>query len=145
MSERYGVKIPKPCPMKWEELVGDEKKRYCNSCQLHVHNLSEMSRHERRSFLAESKGRSCVAFQTRPLRPVASRLGRLGVILAALSALLLPACANREMSMGTPCPPPVSDGKTVKKTVKDDKEIILLGAIVVEERPLWKRILWPFN
>lgn len=144
MNECYGVRIPKPCPMKWEELVGDEKKRYCSSCELHVHNLSEMSTGERHSFLAASHGRTCVAFSAPRKRPLASRFGRFGLLLASLSVVILPGCSSM-MTMGKPCPPKTEDSKTVKKTVKDDKEIVLLGAIVVEERPLWKRILWPFN
>lgn len=142
MKTRYGVSIPKPCPMKWEELVGDKKKRYCSSCQLHVHNLSEMSSRERTRFLDASQERSCVAFQTAPRRPMAWRLGRFGVILASLSALFLPGCANREMSMGVPCPPK-TEHQPSETGVDGKREVmVVVGEL---QRPLWQRILWPFN
>src|ERR1700759_5653562 len=31
-----------PCPKQWAEMRGDSKTRFCDHCQLHVHNLSAM-------------------------------------------------------------------------------------------------------
>jgi hypothetical protein len=37
------VRIASPCPMKWSDLQGDEKRRYCGQCRLHVHNLAALT------------------------------------------------------------------------------------------------------
>ena len=54
--------IEKPCPVKWESMVGDEKRRYCEHCQLHVHNLSAMTANERNEVLAPSPERKCISY-----------------------------------------------------------------------------------
>lgn len=52
--------------MKWEEMKGDDKRRYCEHCQLHVHNLSAMSLHEQRETLAPESGPRCISYISRP-------------------------------------------------------------------------------
>lgn len=37
------LRLASPCTMRWEDMEGDERTRYCGSCRLHVHNLSAMS------------------------------------------------------------------------------------------------------
>lgn len=98
------VGIASPCPMRWEELDGDERKRFCGHCSLHVHNLSAMQRDEAESFLEEQSqegGRVCVTFQQRGDGSVVSaaapsatqdligaRAGRFGRALGAAASLL---------------------------------------------------------
>lgn len=57
-------------------MQGDGKCRYCEHCQLHVHNLSAMTAHERRSLFAKAEGRICVAYDVRESRPVELGLWR---------------------------------------------------------------------
>ena len=59
------LKVGTPCPKLWSELTGDDKRRYCDQCQLHVHNLSAMPAGERDRFVAESGGRLCIAYTQR--------------------------------------------------------------------------------
>jgi hypothetical protein len=40
------VRVAAPCPMKWSEMQGDEKKRLCGQCNLHVHKVSELTTDE---------------------------------------------------------------------------------------------------
>jgi hypothetical protein len=47
-------------------MVGDERVRYCGSCNLHVYNLSGMTRHEAESLVTNAEGRLCVRFYRRP-------------------------------------------------------------------------------
>ena len=61
------IRIGSPCPMKWEELEGDGRERFCGTCSLHVNNLSEMTRGEAKELLggAADDGRVCVAMARR--------------------------------------------------------------------------------
>jgi hypothetical protein len=60
------VRIASPCPMRWEDMTGDEKKRHCAQCNLSVYNLSAMTRAEAESLLASKRdGRMCAGFYRR--------------------------------------------------------------------------------
>jgi hypothetical protein len=37
------VRIASPCPMKWEDMRGDDLTRRCDRCDLNVHNIGAMS------------------------------------------------------------------------------------------------------
>lgn len=38
--------IASPCHEDWDQMTGDDKKRFCHSCEKNVHNLSSMSDQE---------------------------------------------------------------------------------------------------
>lgn len=61
------LQIASPCPARWEDMVGDERTRFCSQCQLDVHNLSAMTAEEAAAFVvdARSRGRGCVRFYKR--------------------------------------------------------------------------------
>ncbi|HEX8284737.1 MAG TPA: hypothetical protein VF588_15345 [Pyrinomonadaceae bacterium] len=56
------VRVAAPCPADWGKMVGDERVRYCGSCDLHVYNLSGMTRREAEGLVASTEGRLCVRF-----------------------------------------------------------------------------------
>lgn len=59
------IKIASPCSADWNEMYGDNRKRFCSECRLNVYNLSEMSRREAENFLFEAEGRVCVRLYRR--------------------------------------------------------------------------------
>ena len=59
------LKIASPCSANWDEMLGDNRKRYCGDCQLNVYNLSGMTKIEAENLLNESEGRVCVRFYRR--------------------------------------------------------------------------------
>lgn len=61
-----GVRVAAPCPADWGKMVGDERVRYCGSCNLHVYNLSGMTKREAESLVTNAEGRLCVRFYRRP-------------------------------------------------------------------------------
>ena len=93
-----GVRVAAPCPADWEKMAGDERMRYCGQCNLHVYNLSGMSRREAEALITGTEGRLCVRFYRRAdgailtrncpvgLRALKQRVSR--VAGAALSAVL---------------------------------------------------------
>ena len=59
------VKIASPCKADWNEMIGNEQKRFCGQCKLNVYNLSGMSKVEAEKLLLNSEGRLCVRFYRR--------------------------------------------------------------------------------
>ena len=100
------IQIASPCPVAWEDMAGDERRRYCGACKLHVYNLSAMSRQEAETFVAKAEGRTCIRMFRRAdgtvltrdcpvgLRALRQRLVRAvaalaGMVVALLSGTLL--------------------------------------------------------
>jgi len=52
--------VATPCPANWERMPGDERVRFCDSCGLHVYNISALTRAEADSLVARTEGRLCV-------------------------------------------------------------------------------------
>ncbi len=46
--------IPTPCPMDWDQMPGDERRRYCAACGKHVYNLNAMRPDERASLTSKA-------------------------------------------------------------------------------------------
>ncbi len=60
------VAIASPCAMDWHAMPGDDRRRFCNRCQLHVHDLSAMTAAEAEALLrAAGQGRLCVRLHRR--------------------------------------------------------------------------------
>lgn len=60
-----GVRIASPCSADWNEMYGDERRRFCAECKLNVYNLSDMSQGEAENFLINSEGRVCLQIYRR--------------------------------------------------------------------------------
>ena len=45
--------------MGWENMAGDERKRFCAACELNVYNISEMTTVQVRALIGDSSGRIC--------------------------------------------------------------------------------------
>src|SRR6266480_5012376 len=59
------VHVAAPCSADWEQMIGNERARFCGQCNLNVYNLSSMTRSEAESFIAGNEGRLCVRFYRR--------------------------------------------------------------------------------
>ncbi|MBC7930571.1 MAG: carboxypeptidase regulatory-like domain-containing protein [Rubrivivax sp.] len=53
------VRVATPCPASWNNMQGDERVRFCSQCELHVYNISEMTKAEAASLIARTEGRLC--------------------------------------------------------------------------------------
>ncbi|MFT3687218.1 MAG: hypothetical protein QM783_20230 [Phycisphaerales bacterium] len=60
------LRVDSPCPMSWDAMRGDHRSRFCDHCQLHVHNVSALTKREARALLAASSGRLCLNGYVRP-------------------------------------------------------------------------------
>jgi len=59
------VRIAAPCPADWDQMLGNERVRFCSQCSLNVYNLSGMTRADAESLIARTEGRLCVRFYRR--------------------------------------------------------------------------------
>lgn len=64
------IHVPGPCPMAWSALQpvpgqGD-RARFCTHCNLHVHDISAMTRSHADHVIADSQGHLCVNFLRDP-------------------------------------------------------------------------------
>jgi len=132
------IPVKNPCPKQWAEMQGDARRRFCDACQLHVHNLSAMSESERKAFLGSLKGPACITYEMLPDGRIAgpdaspSTAARGGLItraLAVLLALLPPAlggCASAE-TPSAPCGGAVAQRGTSGET--EPARVIVTGGI----------------
>lgn len=49
------VRIESPCMQSWKGMTGGDQKRFCTSCDKHVHDLTALSRAEGEKLLAGSE------------------------------------------------------------------------------------------
>lgn len=61
-SPLENIRIASPCSANWEEMYGNERKRFCGECKLNVYNLSGMSSREAENLILQSEGKLCVRF-----------------------------------------------------------------------------------
>jgi hypothetical protein len=59
------IHIASPCSADWNEMYGDDRKRFCGDCKLNVYNLSGMTRDEAETLITNAEGRLCVRFYRR--------------------------------------------------------------------------------
>ena len=64
-SPLKNVRIASPCSADWDEMYGDNRKRFCGDCKLNVYNLSGMTREEAEGLIMKAEGRLCVRFYKR--------------------------------------------------------------------------------
>jgi hypothetical protein len=131
------------CPIRWDELSGDEREKSCARCGHRVTNLSALAQAEREALLARvGQERVCVSFYRRlsgeyvtpesPLTPdERSRIRQLGV--AALSAGALALAAGCVASPAKT--PPVVPGESSQAAPATGEDTIILQAFGVVAEP----------
>lgn len=151
MSKNFVPAISEPCDRDWNSMRGDGCRRFCAHCQLHVHNLSAMTKEEQRLLLGNRQERVCVAYvadsNTVPVRPglwmLIQRLRRLfrfvAVCCAILSSTLLSNCSTVPPRCDTPEPPPEPQATKRVQNLPDGK--MIAGGITFQP-PFWQRVLF---
>lgn len=162
MKTHYVPLINKPCPVSWDTMQGDEKRRFCQHCQLHVHNLSAMTTDEQVAVLKAPGDRKCVTY-TAPAnaKPVDASVWvatqtasgwrkALAAMLAAAFSLFATSC--RTMGGIPPPPPPPTTAESVEAktpvshTDQQPSEFSgkgpVPGGIVCTPPSWWRRLLF---
>ncbi|HEY0320961.1 MAG TPA: ankyrin repeat domain-containing protein [Pyrinomonadaceae bacterium] len=60
------IDIKSPCASDWDSMVGNDVVRFCQHCNLNVHDLSLMTRQEALALVRNSNGRLCLRYIRRP-------------------------------------------------------------------------------
>jgi hypothetical protein len=106
------LKIVSPCSTDWDQMAGDEKKRFCSECNKFVYDFSQMTRRQVEAMVSIHQGRMCaritrlpdgslLTLETPPAHPIVDRRAStvVNATLAAILGLSVPANAlNAEVS-----------------------------------------------
>lgn len=145
--------VATPCAADWERMEGDEKKRFCGQCSLHVYNVSAMSRGEAEALIARTEGRLCMRLYRRAdgtaitrdcpvgLRAAGRHVSRAaGAAFAALLSLFsVPLAARAYVSQGravtTQLKVKSSQSKSADSLLKLEGTVFdAFGAVVADAR-----------
>jgi hypothetical protein len=99
------LRVASPCTADWQQMVGDERVRFCHECNLSVYNISRMTRKDVESLMTNARGRRlCIRLYQRMdgtvitqdcpvgLRALRRRVSRVaGAAFAALMSLCMSA------------------------------------------------------
>ena len=82
------VRIASPCDVEWDSMIGNDRVRFCEHCQLTVHNIDRASQKQIKRLVLRSKGRLCVNYrqpvpQKIPAPPILYKIGRRTSVIAA--------------------------------------------------------------
>ncbi|HEX8266022.1 MAG TPA: hypothetical protein VF596_11490 [Pyrinomonadaceae bacterium] len=162
------VRVSSPCPANWDEMVGDDRKRFCGQCKLNVYNLSGMPRNEAESLLLNAEGRLCVRFYRRTdgtvltqdcpvgwkaLKRKVSRTATaaFSFVVALFGSLGFNAAFNsqQETIMGemplqvVPITREIPEEKIIGDVNQVEKPLPFLGQMMIEPKPLNKKNVVP--
>ena len=56
------IRIASPCNADWDQMIGNDRARFCGQCNLNVYNLSSMTREEAELLIGSTEGRLCVRY-----------------------------------------------------------------------------------
>jgi hypothetical protein len=81
------LRITSPCSVEWDAMIGNDRVRFCEHCQLSVHHVDALTRKQFRRLIARSNGRICVNYtrsqQVQNTLPILHKIGRRTSALAA--------------------------------------------------------------
>ncbi|HXT63901.1 MAG TPA: ankyrin repeat domain-containing protein [Pyrinomonadaceae bacterium] len=140
--------IPAPCDADWDSMIGNDRVRFCEHCNLHVTNVSALTRQEAVRLVAKSEGRLCLRFVKRSdgsvitrqlpqkVHQISRRVSRLaaGAFTATLSLTSAAAQTTnsqpRVTAVSAATVSPVDAGSTVSGVISDPQGAVVPGATV---------------
>jgi hypothetical protein len=108
------IQVASPCNASWDDMVGDERVRFCLQCDKNVFNLSAMSREDAERLLEErASGELCVRYYQRadgtimtsdcPVGVKKKRRKKLALAVAGAGAMALAATQAYQRAFGDRC------------------------------------------
>jgi hypothetical protein len=150
MNTRFVPRIDKPCSRNWDELQGEGSCRFCEHCQLHVHNLSALSASEQHQLLTARTGEICIAYEQREKQVIvganrwlllqrfclplkwarAAACFAVSLVMSSCAATRAPSTPVSPTAAQQACEPMKVNGK------------MIAGGIMPPPPPFWHRILF---
>jgi ankyrin repeat protein len=146
------IKVASPCTADWDAMIGTDQVRFCEHCNLHVTDLSNMTRQNAMRLVARSRGRLCVRYIQRPnggvltkqipekLYRISRRVSRIaaGAFTATLSVSGAMAqtradsnsLASQEAASASKVTPSPEQGAGLSGVVTDQTGAVIAGATV---------------
>lgn len=114
------IRIASPCDVDWDSMIGNDRVRFCEHCQLTVHNVDSITKKQLRRLIARSGDRLCVNYQ-QPAPPVSPppilyKIGRRTSVIAA-SAFSATLSISSVVAAANPKPPSVPNQPAVATRV----------------------------
>lgn len=157
------IKIAAPCPITWEQMMGDERVRFCHHCQLNVYNLSSLNKADAEALLASTEGRLCARLYRRSdgtvltsdcpvgVRALRKKVARsVAAVFALVGSLTTVALGQSRSSKQDSCKPQVritqreinssSQASTITGQVTDPIGALVPGATVTLLNTLTKQV-----
>jgi hypothetical protein len=136
------VRVASPCSADWNEMVGDDRVRFCLSCEKHVFNLSAMPREEAEALLRERLGGElCVRFYQRadgtimtqdcPVGVKKKRRKMLALAVAGAGAMAAAAMVSLTRTQGKCANPVGMGGGEQVKMGEPSVEPMVMGTVAV--------------
>jgi hypothetical protein len=131
------ISIASPCSASWDDMVGDDRVRFCGKCEKNVYNFSSMQSAEAEALIKEHEGNLCVRLFRRqdgtvltadcPVGVRKKRVRRLVVLAAGAGAVTVSATTWLFAEQGKPMMGDVSVGGAALPV-----EPATLGSVAVE-------------
>ena len=141
--------IPAPCNADWNAMKGNDQIRFCEHCNLSVHNLSQMTRSQAERLINKSKGRLCVRYDldpaglprtlplTRTVRRIRRRVSRLAAGAFSATLTVTSAAAQNSVTFHSDGPVPASQSRqtwnnsaTLLGKITDQNGAVIAGATI---------------
>lgn len=133
------IDVPEPCPQSWETMQGDDKSRFCGSCEKDIYNLSEMTRSEAKKLILQSKESVCVRLEKdthgkvktlkKQLHQITRQVPIAAGVLSASLALAASADAQRKPP---PIPRPPVGRIVINKDILDVKSKASISGTITD-------------
>ena len=137
-----GLRIASPCKASWDDMVGDDRVRFCGLCAKNVFNVSGMTRDEANTLLRANQNESvCMRLYKRadgtvitadcPEGAKKKRVRRLALVASGLAAAVAGGAFLSLQGSGTMGEIPVAGGVRVPEKRAEPESDPMLGKMVM--------------
>jgi ankyrin repeat protein len=129
------ITVAQPCNADWDSMAGNDQVRFCEHCNLHVHDLSSMSRLRAMNLVRRSEGRLCVRYVQRSdgrllTKQIPEKLHRIGRKVSRIAAGAFTASLSLS-SASAQNPSQSSSPNVAAKSATEVLDEVRLGATVL--------------
>lgn len=143
------ITVTSPCLADWDQMTGNDQIRFCEHCNLKVHNISELSYSQAARLIARSQGGLCVRYYrdsqgaaltkqtSRKLHQIGRRASRIaaGAFSATLSLATAAAQTSENFQSNSAYSSQAQPDKpvfasTLVGTIKDPNGAVIAGATI---------------